>query len=506
MKNKINLTLFSVVIFCLSLQQHAMAQSDALQTLTAESGDKANQTAICWVLNNISYSNNQGYVIAGNYSMRTATSPSLSLTNTYIKSPWIHLNTGNINFQLKFDATSGATTRKIIFSYISYNAGASQKENAPVRFDSVAFAGSSASPLPTTTQNISISLPSGLAGTSNHYKILVSFTGEGGNTRFILDNLNIPAQYWANPSNHCYPKRSENGGDDDHDSDDDDNDEIENDDDDYPTDAARAFDTYYPSASTYGTLLFEDLWPAAGDYDFNDLVLNYRVQRISNAKTEVVQLQITYIVKATGASFRNGFAIQLDNVLPSQISSVTGTKTSDAAWLSVASNGVENGQQWANIIVYDNINNFFRNPGTNGVNTTFGVATTAPDTATLVINFNNSAGAININEIVINPYLIVNQIRTREVHLMNFTPTSKASRTEFGTSDDRSSSNTNTYYKSSHSLPWALDIPKEIPHLREGLDFLTGYLQFVNWVESNGNNYVNWYEDLNGYRNVSNLY
>ena len=34
---------------------------------------------------------------------------------------------------------------------------------------------------------------------------------------------------------------------------------------------ARAFDVYTPGKGTYGSLSFEDNWPAKGDYDMNDL-------------------------------------------------------------------------------------------------------------------------------------------------------------------------------------------------------------------------------------------
>ena len=42
--------------------------------------------------------------------------------------------------------------------------------------------------------------------------------------------------------------------------------------DDYPCDASKAYNRYFPSENEYGTLAFEDLWPHTGDYDMNDLV------------------------------------------------------------------------------------------------------------------------------------------------------------------------------------------------------------------------------------------
>jgi LruC domain-containing protein len=34
---------------------------------------------------------------------------------------------------------------------------------------------------------------------------------------------------------------------------------------------------FTPSKYGTGTIAFEDLWPSYGDYDFNDVALNYQV-------------------------------------------------------------------------------------------------------------------------------------------------------------------------------------------------------------------------------------
>lgn len=57
--------------------------------------------------------------------------------------------------------------------------------------------------------------------------------------------------------------------------------------DDYPTDAAKAFNNFYPSANKVNTLAFEDLWPSTGDHDFNDMVVEYQVNQVSNSQNKV---------------------------------------------------------------------------------------------------------------------------------------------------------------------------------------------------------------------------
>ena len=50
--------------------------------------------------------------------------------------------------------------------------------------------------------------------------------------------------------------------------------------DEYPDDELKAFNNYYPLKDATGTLVFEDLWPYKGDYDFNDLVIDYNFNQI----------------------------------------------------------------------------------------------------------------------------------------------------------------------------------------------------------------------------------
>ncbi len=55
---------------------------------------------------------------------------------------------------------------------------------------------------------------------------------------------------------------------------------VPNDEDDYPEDPTRAFNSYDTAS-----VAFEDLWPAMGDYDFNDLVLGCTYKIVTNAET-----------------------------------------------------------------------------------------------------------------------------------------------------------------------------------------------------------------------------
>ena len=90
-------------------------------------------------------------------------------------------------------------------------------------------------------------------------------------------------------------------------------------DDQFPKDADKAFEVFTPSKYGFGTVAFEDLWPFSGDYDFNDVAVNYKIIAVQNAANEVVQVDFNINVKSNGASFVNALAVEFENLKPSQI-------------------------------------------------------------------------------------------------------------------------------------------------------------------------------------------
>ena len=272
----------------------------------------------------------------------------------------------------------------------------------------------------------------------------------------------------------------------------------------YPYDAKRAFDNYYPSAG-YGTYLFEDNWPGTGDYDFNDLVIGYRYNTITNAANQVVELKATLVANASGASFQNAFGFQLDGLSPQLVTSVAGTDTKAASWLSLSTNGTEAKQTYANVIVVDNVSRVL--PTSNGnpiVNTILGATYVKPDTINVTITF--AEGKVSPSDIAINPYLIINQNRARELHMANKAPTNAANPSYFGANDDKSIPTSGIYYVNINNLPWALDVPASIPYPIEGVNVTAAYLNLSNWAQSSGTKFTDWYIDNSSNRNTANIY
>jgi len=268
-----------------------------------------------------------------------------------------------------------------------------------------------------------------------------------------------------------------------------DGDGILDEDDEFPDDAERAFTAHYLGETSWKTLMFEDLWPDKGDYDFNDLVIKYKFTFHLNAQNEYVGLESQFQVAACGASYANGFGFQL-NIPNASVTNVTGYVHTAGSSIALNPNKTEQGSgSEAVIIVYDNINA--------SVGNMFNVSRTGtPKTVepiTVYVSLNKIIPDPDA-PIIINPFIYINQIRDREVHLMNMPPTSKADPSYFGTGDDQSNGTT-TFYRSSDGLPWALNVPRDVSHMLERIDFCVGYPEFKTWAESGGAYAETWYSE-----------
>lgn len=278
--------------------------------------------------------------------------------------------------------------------------------------------------------------------------------------------------------------------------------------DDYPNDPTRAFNNYYPS-NGFGSLAFEDLWPSRGDYDFNDLVVDYQFMNVTNRNNKLVETFATFIVRATGASYKNGFGFQLaGNAIPQSAINVTGFKIYDT-YISLHANGLESGQNKPTAIVFDNAFRCipYAGGGGIGVNTSAGANYVTPDT--IVLHFTYTPDLYTLNDLNIsafNPFLIVNEIRNKEVHLIDYPPTALATTSYFNTLNDASNPALNKYYRSSGNLPWAVNIYERFDYPYEKTDVLKAYLHMAEWAQSSGTLYPDWYQNKNGYRNTANIF
>jgi LruC domain-containing protein len=285
-----------------------------------------------------------------------------------------------------------------------------------------------------------------------------------------------------------------------------DRDGISNAFDNYPTDPLKAFDNYYPSKDNFGSLAFEDLWPSQGDYDFNDMVVDYNFNQVTNGQNKVVQIKLRALLTAMGGYYANGLGIQLP-ISTALISSVTGNNI-QGSYIVQNSNGTESGQSKATIIIFDNGFNLlpYQGGGTVGVNTTKGAAYVTPKELNITINLTTPVSLGTMGLPPYNPFMIKDGERSSEVHLIDNQPTDLANIKLLGTSDDDSKPATGRYYVTRDNLPFAIDIPSHFDYPVEKTQVTQAYLKFVSWGESSGTQFYDWFKSNPGYRSVDNVF
>jgi len=253
-----------------------------------------------------------------------------------------------------------------------------------------------------------------------------------------------------------------------------------------------------------GSLIFEDLYPSKGDYDFNDLVVDYNFNIVKDG-TYVDYIDATFIIKAFGVSYHNSFGFQFADVNTEDINNVTGYVLKGGTIFDISTNGTENNQTKATIIVFDDTFDLMQSTGGIGVNTSPGYTYVTPDTIEMRITFeSNSVTFEDLDIGNFNPFLVINQNRDYEVHLVDFEPTDLFDQSLFLTHDDNSQNG--RYFLTVNRLPWAINIPENFNYVNEKVDISSGYLKFIEWAESDGISFPDWYQDEPGYRNSSNIY
>ena len=285
-----------------------------------------------------------------------------------------------------------------------------------------------------------------------------------------------------------------------------DGDGIPDRDDAYPKDPARAFNNWSPSTG-FGTLVFEDQWPVQGDYDFNDLVLDYRFKTVTNANNMVADVIATFVIRAIGAGQKNGFGFQLPGTAVAGADvEVSGFKLKER-FISLNPNGTEAGQEKITVIVFDNVNKVMLSPGGFGINVTPGTTYVTPDTTVVSVSFkSNTYTMANVGIDRFNPFLIVNLDRGKEIHLPDNLPTSLVSQVYFGKGNDDSDPAKGRYYRTKENLPWAIRISPGFDYTIEGDQITGAYLKFAAWAESAGAQYPDWYLKTSGYRDETKIY
>jgi LruC domain-containing protein len=215
---------------------------------------------------------------------------------------------------------------------------------------------------------------------------------------------------------------------------------------------------------TKGTLAFEDIWPSGGDYDMNDVVVEYTRSITFNASNKVVTIEDFFRPTSDGATIDNAFAYQVG---AGQVG--TFVEKPNETFVETETNS---------IIVYPNNREAMKEG----------------KTYKIVRDF-SSLSILKDDLEPYNPYIILRYLqadhKTRtEVHLPKRKATSLAEQKLLYTENDA------FYIDKEGKYPFAIDIPihnYRVPTEFTRIDAETEYPEFRTWVESEGETNTDWY-------------
>lgn len=209
-----------------------------------------------------------------------------------------------------------------------------------------------------------------------------------------------------------------------------------------------------------GTLAFEDVWPGGGDYDLNDVVIEYKREIYFNTSNLVTKIVDSFVPVHDGATYKSAFAYQVPQGEMGNI---------------ILPPGAQLEPETSSIIVLGNVKEQPGNP------------------CSIVREFGsgNSLPKDNFQRLY-NPYIIVEyapgQGNRTEVHLPKHQATSLADQRKTGSQDDA------YYVDRTGAYPFAIDIPVTgFAPATETRPIDEEYPGFRRWADTFGVSDLDWY-------------
>lgn len=215
----------------------------------------------------------------------------------------------------------------------------------------------------------------------------------------------------------------------------------------------------------YYTLAYEDIWPSGGDYDLNDVVIEYRRYVTFDKDNYVHEVKETYepIQRADAATHKNAFAVQY---------------VGQRGTMTLPAEAVDE-QQTHSVILFPD--------AMQARNRIFTVTRTFEAGVLKKTDLNTDVSALN-------PYIIVNyegagKGNRIEVHLPKAKATALVDSEQIGKDEDAYYVNKNGKY------PFAIMIPGSFAIVAEKVAIEKEYPDFGKWVESDGKESADWYDN-----------
>jgi LruC domain-containing protein len=228
--------------------------------------------------------------------------------------------------------------------------------------------------------------------------------------------------------------------------------------------------------TSHGVYAFEDKWPQRGDYDMNDVMLDYKHEMQFNSSGNVTKEIISFTTYQNYVTLQSGLALKLETkVTPNSIVMKKKAPGADAK----TANFTKEGNYY---YLTDNI--------------------TGELGSTYIFEVTYSSGQTLSNLATTEPFLYRDEDGRRwEVHLPYKAPTSKMDKSYFGTGDDASNQSAGRYFVRKGEYPFAFYLDDArieyfediLKRENESTPINVFFPEFIEWSISKGKKNQDWY-------------
>ena len=240
---------------------------------------------------------------------------------------------------------------------------------------------------------------------------------------------------------------------------------------------------FYPSQSEYYLAAYEDLYPIRGDYDFNDLVVGYRVYANLDQDGLITSIGGEGYLVARGADYNHDWHLRIP--LPASANGsgqvsvfLPESQTEDTQTPVAVTSGL------LDVLAFESVRTRWSDGSNKFVNTPPGQSLIRGHRFSFEVTLDASLELKLLGEPPFDPYLYVHNTNY-EIHLPG-NPIANPG-----------SLNTDTDFTDPNGYPFAMILPEDWYIPVEGEDLGAAYPQFLNFVTSGGGSNINWYRNPN---------
>lgn len=250
-----------------------------------------------------------------------------------------------------------------------------------------------------------------------------------------------------------------------------------------PEDPRISQGIFIPAYESFNTIGYEDTWPGNGDYDFNDLVVSFNLNKYMNKTNKLTKIVTNFKILAIGAGYDKDFCYTLEVPMDKVIITLSNP---DIAYEVIGYDGITE-------VRFTRIKSAF---GTVGF-----VNTREVDPVYDYLDFSvtteiDDSENINGNNLAYDFFIRIDGEEGREVHMAGKHPTGKVNRTYFGSSDDDTNPSKGKLYLNKNNLPWALMVPEIWDYPSEKTSIIDAYPDFAEFAQNNPT--FPWFSEFHG--------